>query len=632
MRERLAPCRIATNSHQWQVEKAISRDVTCGGPPPAGAARTAPTNVVAGEEGVVLAAAAPPRAAAVDASTADASPGDAAFPALPAPAPGAKEGVAPAVRQPPLSRASAAAVSAKGSAPVRDGKDPAPEPTAEKFVYQKPKPQANVMLSDLFDNLLLSKRRSGTPAATAAGGAGRQDGKEGKVLSLTMGHRQVKENCLSGASGPTTSLIGLGGTQFRRKEKAGPKKVRMSSMKKTILRELMMRHGMLPAGRPPVNLVLAGSAAAVGGAAPGVAAADAQPAAPGAGDADKGPGSEEGENEDTGKCGGAEGGLECGSEAEQEELTKALVDAAFAQLYPDEADEEVLALRESEQTLARDEEEAVAVGGQARSGATPGSDFDSKAGAGAGARAKAGASAGAKAETGGKQPLVRPKEAHTDPLLVREYVHQLVSPEVNEATSALLSELQRLQERAHLKDPVKAAMRKRFVCGLREVQRALKANKAKALIVTHNVERISAEDGLDEMMMQLMRLCEHQLEWAYDESSRTSAQHMVPREVAVPIIFAFTRRSLSRALHRSAKASCCAVLSYDGVSEQFKAAVAAAERARRRFAKLSAPWPADRSRSRWLVRMVRTKGGAVQTLVDPLELHAHASAWAQSLD
>ena len=47
----------------------------------------------------------------------------------------------------------------------------------------------------------------------------------------------------------------------------------------------------------------------------------------------------------------------------------------------------------------------------------------------------------------------------------------------------------------YLKDPLKATAKKRYLCGLREVLRALKTNKAKAIIVVHNVERIEAEDG-----------------------------------------------------------------------------------------------------------------------------------------
>ena len=46
----------------------------------------------------------------------------------------------------------------------------------------------------------------------------------------------------------------------------------------------------------------------------------------------------------------------------------------------------------------------------------------------------------------------------------------------------------------------------RYVCGLREVLRALKLNKAKALIVSHNIEQIGAEDGLDSLLAQLVQV------------------------------------------------------------------------------------------------------------------------------
>ena len=82
--------------------------------------------------------------------------------------------------------------------------------------------------------------------------------------------------------------------------------------------------------------------------------------------------------------------------------------------------------------------------------------------------------------------IKRPAEAVANPRLVREYCEQLVVPAVNEAACALLAEVQRFQERLYLRDPLKASQKKRFVCGLREVARALKSNKAKVLIVVHN--------------------------------------------------------------------------------------------------------------------------------------------------
>ena len=40
----------------------------------------------------------------------------------------------------------------------------------------------------------------------------------------------------------------------------------------------------------------------------------------------------------------------------------------------------------------------------------------------------------------------------------------------------MLQELGRFQERLYLKDPLKATAKKRYLCGLREVLRALKTN------------------------------------------------------------------------------------------------------------------------------------------------------------
>ena len=47
--------------------------------------------------------------------------------------------------------------------------------------------------------------------------------------------------------------------------------------------------------------------------------------------------------------------------------------------------------------------------------------------------------------------------------------------------------------------------------------RSLKTNKAKAVIVAHNVERIESENGLDDVVAQLMQLSRHRQEWVLDE-------------------------------------------------------------------------------------------------------------------
>ena len=452
-------------------------------------------------------------------------------------------------------------------------------------------------------------------------------------------------------------MIGLSTTQHRGKEKLGPKKTKLSRMKKTILRELMLRHGLLP-GDAEAALAAAEEDAATAGERS--AAQEETAGAP-----ERAATATEGE---AGEAEAAGADPEEGAPAQEGMTADELLSATFAQLYPEgeEEGEEEEGGEEEEEEVGGEEAGATAADGRAEGGdggdggeeglgdeedeedeegeereereaggavapsgtgqapaAAPAASAAASPAAAAAADGVAGGEAAAE-EEGAKKGLVRPKEASSDPRMVREYVDQLILPEVNEAVARLLAELQRLQERAHLKDPVKAATRKRYVCGLREVLRALKMNKAKALVVSHNIEKIESEDGLDEMMEQIMRMCSYALEWVYNDEQKRSLQTEVPREKVVPIIFAFTRRVLSRSLKRSAKTSCVAVLSYDGAGELFEAVTKSAAAARAQFTELSHPWRERPPEVRHLVlRPMRgVMEGPSQAMVDPLLLGA----------
>ena len=56
----------------------------------------------------------------------------------------------------------------------------------------------------------------------------------------------------------------------------------------------------------------------------------------------------------------------------------------------------------------------------------------------------------------------------------------------------------------------------------------------------------------------------------------------------MPIIYAFTRKQLAKALKRSVRTSVVAVLNYDGAGEQFATMVSLAKDARRRWQALTA--------------------------------------------
>ena len=73
------------------------------------------------------------------------------------------------------------------------------------------------------------------------------------------------------------------------------------------------------------------------------------------------------------------------------------------------------------------------------------------------------------------------------------YCDQVADPELDGVLDALLTELMRFQDRVYqLGDPHKFKMKRRFVCGLREVLKHLHLRKLKAVILTGNLDRITS--------------------------------------------------------------------------------------------------------------------------------------------
>ncbi|GJP38828.1 hypothetical protein CLOM_g23234 [Closterium sp. NIES-68] len=75
------------------------------------------------------------------------------------------------------------------------------------------------------------------------------------------------------------------------------------------------------------------------------------------------------------------------------------------------------------------------------------------------------------------------------------YSQQVVTPEVNALVLELLAALLRFQHRALQRDPLKAAMRRRLLCGLREVGKAVRTGRAKCVVLAPNVEEVLGKAG-----------------------------------------------------------------------------------------------------------------------------------------
>jgi len=140
---------------------------------------------------------------------------------------------------------------------------------------------------------------------------------------------------------------------------------------------------------------------------------------------------------------------------------------------------------------------------------------------------------------------------HTLPegVLARKYCRQMSRASIDAMTTQLLGELARFQERLKEKDPNKANLRKRYVCGLREVSKGIRGERIKSVIVSRNIEHNSAEGGLDSMIWKILDLC---------------------NETKVFVIFALSRKKLGAALGKHSKISAVGLLDYSGADDLFK--------------------------------------------------------------
>ena len=261
---------------------------------------------------------------------------------------------------------------AKVTGSVRGSSTGAPLPNPPG---SKPKPQKSVSLFDFLD---LAKPDRLAPSTTAKGPILSARGAHG---GRSLSAPRAREVAAEGSGSAGGGVVGLGRTQRRGKEKEGPRKIRLSKMKKTILTELLEKHGVSHLGVEP---------------APSVGAPLRLP--------------EFNELESRAKARIAEEDLKSGKASES--ATKAL-DAAEEMAGRDST---VIGPQES---APKDEE------------------------SGDGPLPKDGTSQ--QVSTGSSAQLKRPPAAVANSFLVREYVDQIVAPCINDATKALLAEVQRFQ-------------------------------------------------------------------------------------------------------------------------------------------------------------------------------------------
>jgi selenocysteine insertion sequence-binding protein 2 len=106
-------------------------------------------------------------------------------------------------------------------------------------------------------------------------------------------------------------------------------------------------------------------------------------------------------------------------------------------------------------------------------------------------------------------------------------------------------------------------MRRWYVCGLREVRKAIKSGKARAVLLAPNIEQIEAEGGLNDSVDDIIASC---------------------GAAAVPVVFALSRKKMGEVYGFRKRMSAIALLEVGGVQEVFDQVLTLAAEGRRRWA------------------------------------------------
>jgi selenocysteine insertion sequence-binding protein 2 len=109
---------------------------------------------------------------------------------------------------------------------------------------------------------------------------------------------------------------------------------------------------------------------------------------------------------------------------------------------------------------------------------------------------------------------------------------------------------------------LQANMRRWYVCGLREVRKAIKSGKARAVLLAPNIEQIEAEGALNDSVDDIIASC---------------------GAAAVPVVFALSRKKMGEVYGFRKRMSAIALLEVRGVQDIFEQMLSLAADGRRRW-------------------------------------------------
>lgn len=123
----------------------------------------------------------------------------------------------------------------------------------------------------------------------------------------------------------------------------------------------------------------------------------------------------------------------------------------------------------------------------------------------------------------------------------------------------MLFKIAKYQRRALKKAADKTVVKKRFVCGMKEVLKKVKAKRIKLVVLTPNIENVTLPNGLNQLQIEIATLC---------------------RDNNILFFVALTKMTLGKALMKPVGVSVVGILDFSGAHELYLEALKLAEKVR----------------------------------------------------
>ncbi|KAG7165108.1 uncharacterized protein LOC121871071 [Homarus americanus] len=147
----------------------------------------------------------------------------------------------------------------------------------------------------------------------------------------------------------------------------------------------------------------------------------------------------------------------------------------------------------------------------------------------------------------------------------REYCDHIITPEVNMVTQQLVESLVGFQDRHFQRDPTKARIRRRYVCGLKETTKLM--GKMSCIIVAPDIQRSKGPGALDEVVEKML------------------GQAQVH---GVPVIFALSCKQIGNLCFKKVPVSCFGIINYQGAQDKFQTLMQLVPEAKKQYQELIA--------------------------------------------